>query len=145
VPPGVQRHTAGPNGGPGFGSAEVVAQIKKRGIRHPFVKNYVLARTTLNVSAWKAASLCSVQSRYGLAPIRVTAVRLMTRIAVILTAEAAEGAEGAGNQTEASASFASSAVTTTAQELFRRLSSESAPNDLTAAAPIRQAALSADA
>ena len=26
--------------------AEVVAQIKKRGIRHPFVKNYVLARTT---------------------------------------------------------------------------------------------------
>jgi ParB family transcriptional regulator, chromosome partitioning protein len=25
---------------------EVVAQIKKRGIRHPFVKNYVLARTT---------------------------------------------------------------------------------------------------
>lgn len=28
VPPGVQRHTTGPNGGPGFGSAEVVAQIK---------------------------------------------------------------------------------------------------------------------
>ena len=26
--------------------ADVVAQIKKRGIRHPFVKNYVLARTT---------------------------------------------------------------------------------------------------
>jgi ParB family chromosome partitioning protein len=26
--------------------AEVVAQLKKRGIRHPFVKNYVLARTT---------------------------------------------------------------------------------------------------
>jgi ParB family chromosome partitioning protein len=25
---------------------EVVAQLKKRGIRHPFVKNYVLARTT---------------------------------------------------------------------------------------------------
>ena len=24
----------------------VVAQLKKRGIRHPFVKNYVLARTT---------------------------------------------------------------------------------------------------
>jgi ParB family transcriptional regulator, chromosome partitioning protein len=27
-------------------AAEVVAQLKKRGIRHPFVKNYVLARTT---------------------------------------------------------------------------------------------------
>jgi hypothetical protein len=26
--------------------AGVVAQLKKRGIRHPFVKNYVLARTT---------------------------------------------------------------------------------------------------
>lgn len=26
--------------------AKVVAQLKKRGIRHPFVKNYVLARTT---------------------------------------------------------------------------------------------------
>ncbi|PYQ51323.1 MAG: hypothetical protein DMF78_13600 [Acidobacteria bacterium] len=26
--------------------ADVVAQLKKRGIRHPFVKNYVLARTT---------------------------------------------------------------------------------------------------
>ena len=26
--------------------AEVVGQLKKRGIRHPFVKNYVLARTT---------------------------------------------------------------------------------------------------
>ena len=26
--------------------AGVVAAIKKRGIRHPFVKNYVLARTT---------------------------------------------------------------------------------------------------
>ena len=25
---------------------DVVAQLKKRGIRHPFVKNYVLARTT---------------------------------------------------------------------------------------------------
>jgi hypothetical protein len=25
---------------------DVVARIKKRGIRHPFVKNYVLARTT---------------------------------------------------------------------------------------------------
>src|SRR5439155_25970137 len=26
--------------------ADVVARLKKRGIRHPFVKNYVLARTT---------------------------------------------------------------------------------------------------
>jgi hypothetical protein len=30
-----------------------VAQIKKRGIRHPFVKNYVLARTTPLTSARK--------------------------------------------------------------------------------------------
>ena len=33
---------------------EVVAQIKKRGIRHPFVKNYVLARTTPLTRARKA-------------------------------------------------------------------------------------------
>ena len=29
-----------------FRSALVVAKLKKRGIRHPYVKNYVLARTT---------------------------------------------------------------------------------------------------
>ena len=39
---------------------DVVAQLKKRGIRHPFVKNYVLARTTPLSRARKSMLECPV-------------------------------------------------------------------------------------
>ena len=43
--------------------AEVVAKIKKRGINHPYVKNYVLARTTPLTRARKTLPPSSRRSR----------------------------------------------------------------------------------
>jgi ParB family chromosome partitioning protein len=69
---------------------EVVAQIKKRGIRHPFVKNYVLARTTPLTRARKTlpgfdqtfARLLSAIQEFDVAKVRYEDVQRTAIMAV---------------------------------------------------------------